>query len=581
MKHFELLADNIVNNCFTITSILKSRDCSSVKGAIETLVGGFINRNEKFKKKQLTFPVLEAWFRCNYKDSNEKPKLVMMLADFEQFNPLILQKLIEIFISYTHRLPIVLILGVATAFKAVHNVLPFHITSKINAHIFQAESSSSMLNRILNEVILTHHSSFFLSGKSFKILMDIFLFYDYSLSSFMQGFKYFMLEQFSTNIGNSIYVSQGEYLTGRIENLTHEECEEIRRTCPSFRKFVESEQDPQKRIGLITNDVYFKSNLIHGLSVIYRHFCLFFCGLRMLAILIEDLPRNNLGKLPRELYPLCAASEITKLEEYQECLKLLRFSSKDKFLAKLDKILDVLRTYEKDESFSCIKSIRKIIIKVNDFKDGIAAAGMSPVKQNEEKSPKIKQTLEINRKGVLGRQQMLEELKASAKTNTSRVIIEFEKQLCDCIDYLNNIFEKNLKPFNKFPVFSELIIFSDCNSIRRQIVGTPRASIHSALSNPHQYLQCKCCVMKEDERILSTLPDLSIAYKLHLECNKFINLYDWLQAFAMVIENNDEDSDEISPEIQARFTRATAELQFLGLIKQAKHKTDHVMRLTW
>ena len=49
----------------------------------------------------------------------------------------------------------------------------------------------------------------------------------------------------------------------------------------------------------------------------------------------------------------------------------------------------------------------------------------------------------------------------------------------------------------------------------------------------------------------------------------------------MVIENNEEDSDEISPEIQAKFTRATAELQFLGLIKQAKHKTDFVMRLTW
>lgn len=32
---------------------------------------------------------------------------------------------------------------------------------------------------------------------------------------------------------------------------------------------------------------------------------------------------------------------------------------------------------------------------------------------------------------------------------------------------------------------------------------------------------------------------------------------------------------------RARFTRSVAELQFLGLIKQAKHKADHVVRLTW
>lgn len=32
---------------------------------------------------------------------------------------------------------------------------------------------------------------------------------------------------------------------------------------------------------------------------------------------------------------------------------------------------------------------------------------------------------------------------------------------------------------------------------------------------------------------------------------------------------------------RARFTRMIAELQFLGMIKEAKHKTDTVVRLTW
>lgn len=533
------------------------------------------------KKKLLTLPVLEAWYKSNFKKSEEKPKLIIMMADFEQFNPLILQELIEIFCSYTHRLPIVLILGVATAFKTLHNVLPFHITSKITANVFQAESSTSMLNRILDEVILTHQAPFFLSGKSFKILMDIFLFYDYSLNSFIQGYKAFMLEQFTTSVGNSIYVARGTYLEGSIENLTHEECENIRRACPSFRKFVEHEKDPEKRIQFITNDEFVKTMLRERIRFIYRYFIHFFCCIKILAVLIEDLPRNNLGKLHRELYPLCATSDVTKLDEYQECIKLLRFSSKEKFLTKLDKIDEILKSYEGDDSSVHVmyrRHLNKINERLVEFREAIAAAGMTPVKSKE--SPPAK-AVEINRKGFTGRQEMLEKLKESAKNNPTRIVIEYERQLCNCIDFLNSTFETYLCPFSKAPPLSELFIFSDCSALRRQIVGTPRASIHSALSNPQQYLQCKCCVMKEDERILATLPDLSIAYKLHLECNKFINLFDWLQAFAMVIENNEEDSDEISPEIQAKFTRATAELQFLGLIKQAKHKTDHVMRLTW
>lgn len=41
--------------------------------------------------------------------------------------------------------------------------------------------------------------------------------------------------------------------------------------------------------------------------------------------------------------------------------------------------------------------------------------------------------------------------------------------------------------------------------------------------------QCECCKLENDDAIPSTLPDLSIIYKLHLESRKLINMYDWLQ----------------------------------------------------
>ena len=39
--------------------------------------------------------------------------------------------------------------------------------------------------------------------------------------------------------------------------------------------------------------------------------------------------------------------------------------------------------------------------------------------------------------------------------------------------------------------------------------------------------------IKKDE-IPTVLPDISIAYKLHLECGRLINLFDWLQVIFLI-----------------------------------------------
>lgn len=599
-KQFDTLSLKIINNCHSIVTIVKSRDCPSIKATIETIVHGLIYKQNKsnngvdindmegeedesmevkLKKKQLTLSVLEAWFNSSYKSSKKKPKLVIMLADFEQFNPQVMQDLIGILCDYTSRLPIVLILGIATAFKTLHNVLPFHVTSKITANVFQAESATSMLNRILDEIILTHLCPFALSGKSFNVLVDIFLFYDYSLHSFLQGFKVFMLEQFSNNSFSSIYSPEGKMYEGLIDILSHDDCETIRKHCMSFRKHVEEQKNPQTRIDLIENDDALKKLLLKQKPKIYKFFYYFFCSLRMLAVLIDDLPRNNLGVLPRELYPTCAAEDISKNEEFKECFKYLRFTAKDQFIGKLDKVMNIIEECLADKTVSDMgkEKLLKISNKIKEHREKILNAGMSPIKLDPQSKPS---PIKSDKKGIMSRQQMMEKLKESAMSSAPRVVIEYEKMLGECLDYLHHVFESHLVPFNKGPTLIELFVFSDYPAVRRQIVGAPRGATHNALSNPHHYLQCSCCELKEHEQILPTLPDICIAYKLHLECNKFINLYDWLQAFAMVIDNH-EDEESVKPEIQARFTRATAELQFLGLIKQAKQKTDHVMRLTW
>lgn len=42
------------------------------------------------------------------------------------------------------------------------------------------------------------------------------------------------------------------------------------------------------------------------------------------------------------------------------------------------------------------------------------------------------------------------------------------------------------------------------------------------------------------------MPDICIAYKLHLECGKLINLYDWLQAFLSIVDPTEHDDEDMS-----------------------------------
>ncbi|XP_075227205.1 origin recognition complex subunit 3 isoform X3 [Lycorma delicatula] len=292
---------------------------------------------------------------------------------------------------------------------------------------------------------------------------------------------------------------------------------------------------------------------------------------RLLQILVGDLPNAPLGKQIREIYSEAVSVKITNNSGYNECFKILGFTAKNELLNKLKKMTKVL------EETSCkserIKTIEK---KLKEFCVIIEMVGFGPVNNTPTKSPSKEKF------NVTSRAQFRERLEKMSQSNKPKN--EYEATRGEFLNYLKDeVFDKTLVPITSVPLH-EVILFDDISSIKSRIIGTPRAAVHTALNNPHHYLQCDCCKLTNDGEILSTMPDICIAYKLHLESGSLINMFDWLQSFATVIDpENVQKSDrrEISSHIQARFTQAVAELQFLGFIKSSKKKTDHVSRLTW
>jgi len=150
----------------------------------------------------------------------------------------------------------------------------------------------------------------------------------------------------------------------------------------------------------------------------------------------------------------------------------------------------------------------------------------------------------------------------------------------------------------------------------------PKARIIAALLHPEDYLVQDFRPGSENDHInnqhsqqedLSMLPDTSILFRRYLEAGRMINVYDWFESFAVVLENqrrkltDQEDTDDneditetskkrkgkkpqshISEEmedeeiwrmeVQARFIRAVHELDFIGLIKPTGRKADHIIK---
>lgn len=242
----------------------------------------------KLKRYQLNMWCFEKWYKTRYAQPGEGRKLIVMMPDFEGFVPEVLQNLILILHGYRESLPFVFVFGVATSFEAIHESLPFNVTNKITVKVFQTDASPVILNNVVDQVLLGFDCPFHLSGTTFRMLADIFLFYDFSVHGFVQGFKYCMMEHFSQ--GNIYALCSNELDSSDIiENLTGDDLEALRHL-QSFRKFVETRKDPREIIKLLTDDIYFRSQLtllIDDLKCFWKNF---HCALEVLYQLCANLP---------------------------------------------------------------------------------------------------------------------------------------------------------------------------------------------------------------------------------------------------------------------------------------------------
>jgi len=355
----------------------------------------------------------------------------------------------------------------------------------------------------------------------------------------------------------------------------------------------------------------------------------------VLLFLAKDMPRRPMGRLLRDVYLLALAGNIHTTQQYRVTFQFLNLSSRTELETKLNYILSKAENRPLLEPF-CEK-IREVLQKMKNLgaagAESITGSPAVQVPSSAVNSPSVLSsslgfnspsvvTSSLNNSAVMpildssnlqsldnstvtplmsssntptgsavnspapgrpgGKAGKLDRYKLQALLRETQKKMEpklspFDIIRSELLALLHDTLKTFLDPPSNKPL-SEIFFFSATGMVRRHVAGAPRAALHTALTNPYLYLEHPDLEIGDPGEIPATLPDLCVGYKLHLECRRLINVFDWLSCWHSIMTNGQED---VTQDEHARFIRVAQELQYLGFIRSSNRKTDHVARLTF
>lgn len=332
-----------------------------------------------------------------------------------------------------------------------------------------------------------------MASNVFEYLKGIFIFYDLTTKNFLKAVHHNMMRHYAQGNAYALCATTFKQSKRNIRRLDKANFEMIRRL-PSFRPYVESLTDCQFVLSILTDDEFFRKQLISLVRDIYCYFYKFYGYIRFIWCLVKDLPNAPLGKRLSDIYIHCHSSQkpIQSSEELKKCWQVLGLMSKNEFIILLRKCCNELTKYESEFCDPNDSQIDQIILDntagsfkqtKRDLERFIEDLINDQNKCADENQKPVEKTDEI-----VSRQQfyrnMLEQKKQSAPFNMER--------MQKILDYIKlHVIGANIASDNKHPPLIELFVYSDCDYLRTHLRGSSRSAIHMALTNPNHYLQVR------------------------------------------------------------------------------------------
>ncbi|XP_063461021.1 origin recognition complex subunit 3 isoform X4 [Pan paniscus] len=560
---FRSLTEALQNNVTPYVVSLQAKDCPDMKHFLQKLISQLMDCCVDIKSKEeesvhvtqrkthYSMDSLSSWYMTVTQKTDPKmlskkrttssqwqsPPVVVILKDMESFATKVLQDFIIISSQHLHEFPLILIFGIATSPIIIHRLLPHAVSSLLCIELFQSLSCKEHLTTVLDKLLLTTQFPFKINEKVLQVLTNIFLYHDFSVQNFIKGLQLSLLEHFYSQPLSVLCCNLPE-AKRRINFLSNNQCENIRRL-PSFRRYVEK-QASEKQVALLTNERYLKEEtqlLLENLHVYHMNY---FLVLRCLHKFTSSLPKYPLGRQIRELYCTCLEKNIWDSEEYASVLQLLRMLAKDELMTILEKCFKVFKSYCENHLGSTAKRIEEFLAQFQSLDE-----------TEEEEDASGSQPKGLQKTDLYHLQKSLLEMK---ELRRSKKQTKFEVLRENVVNFIDCLVREYLLPPETQPLH-EVVYFSAAHALREHLNAAPRIALHTALNNPYYYLKNEA-LKSEEGCIPNIAPDICIAYKLHLECSRLINLVDWSEAFATVVtaaekmDANSATSEEMNEIIQ-------------------------------
>ncbi|KAL5837120.1 hypothetical protein ACOSQ3_014289 [Xanthoceras sorbifolium] len=542
---------------------------SGINGCLRSLLRQFL----MVSLDATDISVLASWYR---EQGNYGNPVIVIVKDIERCCGSVLSDFILMLSEWVFKVPVILIMGVATTLDAPRNILPSDVLQHLCPCKFTLGTPTERMDAVIEAVLVKPCAGFSISHNVALFMRNYFVRQDGTLTSFIRALKiacvqHFSIEPLSFILGGLSSEEDGEVLQdGLLLQMVSKHVFDL----PSYARNKKGEQNGESfACGLSEMK---KSQKHWGIMVL----CLYEAGkygkIGLLDLLCEALDP--------ELYNFRTSDTRTKLEgdpsliSSNHCRKQYPLFRKGGFISQAVWKVRDLPIAQLCELLQRWEELTVDVIKIH------------------EKLKELRSVLEL-----VSSKSSKEDMAVISKRHASRnrlyiddteAVYEKATVLMECMirDYM--------LPIECLPLH-EVFCFKNVEKLQLALIGDPRRRIQVDLLESHIILRCRCC-SGSGNILLPTMHDTSIMYNLAQEHGDLINLHDWYRSFKSTVlgprskrklkskqsplskkrKNEPESLSEAA--IQARFCRAVTELQITGLIRMpTKRRPDFVQRVAF
>ncbi|KAB1205290.1 Origin recognition complex subunit 3 [Morella rubra] len=454
--------------------------------------------------------ILASWYR---EQENHNTPVVVIIEDLERCCGSVLSDFILMLSEWVVKIPVIVLMGVATTLDAPRNLLPSNVLQHLCPSKFTLGSPAERMDAVVEAVLVKECSGFSVSHKVAVFLRNYFVNQDGTLTSFIRALKiacaqHFSMEPLSFILGGLLVEEKQK---GEKSGLLPEEILTYTSQLPSYARNQMAELNGK--------------SFVHGFSELKRlHkcwstavLCLHEVGkcnkIRLLDLLCEVLDPD--------LYIARASNNHVALEKdsgvpmagVHGIRRKYSTSQKGGFICQIVRKVRDLPTVTLKQLLKNWKKISLNFLEINEkVKDLQSMLGF----EDGQFKPNVDD--------ISKRHSSWNPL------NSEKVSKAISEKAAAFLDWL---VREYLRPIECIPLH-EIVCFKNVEKLQLALIGDPRRRIQVDLLEFHKILKCSCC-SQSGNVLLPSMHDTSIMYTLAQEHGDLINLHDWFQSFKTVV----------------------------------------------